>query len=539
MFNFVFLDYLVVFLYVIILVGIIVLSSKNVKSASEFKLGGKKFGTLAIMATQGASMKGSASLIGYAGGAWTSGIGVLFASQCYNMGGWVAVMIGLARRLKKSADQVNIQSLGDIFKHRYQGDKATRVCSGLMTGWLSMATVSGQLAAIGLLLYLATGKYGVTYVQCVSIAGVIVVACTIFGGIVSVIYTDVFQWFVMTPTIFILIPIFCILNGATPENVHQILPKDIFFSLKPSLAWLTLLIGGLLTSVTDIVYLTRYISAKDERTAVRGSSFGFLYTTLWAGIVIVFGLAAAVIVTPDMITEGKDQVLYTLMGIILPPGVLGIFAAALFATTISTIDSYLHTAVVAVTADMKDVFYTKEFTEKQELNFVRIVTVILTLISIFAVLKLKGIIAIFNLGWSMYASVTFAPVIATLYWRKSTAASSLVGMAFGGATFLYANFNAWKLPVLWGVGVSIIAIIIVALIQNKETPLLPGFQDSGKIVKGHSQDCWIFVGALVGCIGSLLVSVGVAMWFNWIILIVGLAVMASGIKMLAIGTPTD
>ena len=75
------------------------------------------------MATQGASMKGSASLIGYAGGAWTSGIGVLFASQCYNMGGWVAVMIGLARRLKKSADQVNIQSLGDIFKHRYQGDK--------------------------------------------------------------------------------------------------------------------------------------------------------------------------------------------------------------------------------------------------------------------------------------------------------------------------------------------------------------------------------------------------------------------------------
>jgi hypothetical protein len=112
-------------------------------------------------------------------------------------------------------------------------------------------------------------------------------------------------------------------------------------------------------------------------------------------------------------------------------------------------------------------------------------------------------------------------------------------MASGGVTFLYANFNAWKLPVLWGVGISIIAIVIVALVQNQETPLLPGFQDSGKIVKGHSQDKWIFGGAFVGCIGSLLVSLGVAMWFNWIILILGLVVMASGIKMLAIGTPTN
>ena len=92
---------------------------------------------------------------------------------------------------------------------------------------------------------------------------------------------------------------------------------------------------------------------------------------------------------------------------------------------------------------------------------------------------------------------------------------------------------------IWGVGVSIISIIIVALVQNKETPLLPGFQDSGKIVRGYSQDRWIFGGALVGCIGSLLVSVGVAMWFNWVIFILGLVVMASGVKMLSIGTPTD
>ena len=538
MFNFTGLDTLVVVIYFGILVAIIYGSSRRVSSAKDFMIGGKRFGELATMATQGASMKGSASLIGYAGGAWTSGVGVLFSSQCYNIGGWVAVMFGLARRLKRSADHIDIKSVGDVFKHRYNGNRVARLCGGIASTWLALATMAGQLVAIGLLLHMATAQYGLTYNQCIVISAVITIACTIFGGLVSVVYTDVFQWFIMTPTIFIIIPLFCILNGATPSNVHATLAAEKFFDLRPNVAWITLLISGLLTSVADIVYLTRFISAKDEKTAVRGSTFGFLYTTLWAGIVIVFGLAAAIIVTPDMVTK-NDQVLYTLLGKILPSGLLGLFAAALFATTISTIDSYLHIGVVAVTVDIREALSSKKLTDKQELLFARVLTVVLTVLCTVFVLSMEGIIAIFNLGWGVYASSIFAPLMATFFWRKSTAESTLTGILTGLVAYLCAHFNAWRFPILWGVGLSILLVAVVALVQNKETDLLPGFDSRGKMIKGYPQDTWIFGGALVGCIGTLIVSIGVSMWINWLTLVVGLAVLAFGMRCLTTGTPGE
>jgi len=536
MFEFTTLDIAVVVLYFVILIVIIYASSKQVKSAKEFMLGGKKFGSLATMATQGASMKGSASLVGYAGGAWTSGVGVLFSSQCYNIGGWVAIMTGLARRLKRSADHIDIKSVGDVFGHRYNGNRAARLCGGIASTWLALATMGGQLVAIGLLLYMATAQYGLTYHQCVVISGAAVIGCTIFGGLVSVVYTDVFQWFVMTPTIFIVIPLFCVLNGATPGNIHAALDASKYFDLRPNAAWITLLISGMLTSVADIVYLTRFISAKDERTAVRGSTFGFLYTTLWAGIVIVFGLAAATIVTPDMVNR-SDEVLYRLMGEILPPGLLGLFAAALLATTISTIDSYLHIAVVAVTVDIREALSAKKLTDGQELLFARALTVILTVLCIVFVLGMEGIIAIYNLGWGMYASAIFAPLMATFFWRKSTARSTLAGIAAGSMFFLFAHFSGWKFPILWGVGMSASIVMIVGFLQNLDTDLLPGFADRGVMIMGRSQDTWIFGGAIVGCFGALSVSVGIAMWVSLPPLIAGFAIMALGMLMLAKGTP--
>ncbi|MDL2263563.1 sodium:solute symporter family protein [Synergistaceae bacterium OttesenSCG-928-I11] len=536
MFEFTTLDTIVVVIYFLIMVGIIYFSSRSVKSSDDFLIGGKRFGSFATMATQGASMKGSASLVGYAGGAWTNGIGVLFASQCYNMGGWLAVMIGLARRLKKCGDALDIKSVGDVFKYRYNDNKVARICGGIASTWLALATMASQLVAISLLLYMAAGHYGLTYNQCLVISGVIAVGCTIFGGLVSVIYTDVFQWCVMTPTIFVIIPLFCIMHGATPSNIHATLAAEQFFDLRPNPTWIALLMSGLLTSVADIVYLTRFISAKDERSAVRGSTFGFLYTTLWAGIVLFFGLAAAILIKPDMVT-GTDQVLYKLMGMVLPSGLLGLFGAALFATTISTIDSYLHIAVVAVTVDIRDVVSSKKLTDRQELIFARVLTVVLTALCVIFVVSMKGIIAIFNLGWGVYASAVFMPLMATFFWRKATAESTLAGIATGVAAYLFTYYSGWKLPIMWGVGLSLAAVVIVALIQNKDTDLLPGFGDRGKVVKGYPQDVWIFGGALVGCIGTLAISIGVGMWVNWIHIVVGLVVMSIGMKLLTTGTP--
>ena len=145
-------------------------------------------------------------------------------------------------------------------------------------------------------------------------------------------------------------------------------------------------------------------------------TYGFLYTTIWAGLVVFFGIAAAIIVTPDMITS-TDQVMYTLMNTILPSGLMGLFAAALLATTISTFDSYLHIGVVAITTEAAAL--SKKKSLGNSIGFSRLMTLLLAVFCVIWVLTSQGIVAILNLGLSIYASAECAPVLATFFWKKS------------------------------------------------------------------------------------------------------------------------
>lgn len=534
--NFSILDMVVIGIYFLILAGIIYGSSRGAKTAEDFNLGHNKFGTLAIMATQGASMKGSGSLIGYMGGAWGSGLGVLFSSQCYNIGGWVAILLGLARKLRRAADSISITSLGDIFFHRYHSNKA-RPFTCLASVWLALSLMASQCAAIALLLQMAFGKYGLTYIHGALIGTAVVLLCTIAGGLTSVVWTDTFQWFVMTPMIFIIIPIFCMRSGATSEVIHSTLDAGQYFSLRPDISWLGYLISGVLSCTVDITYLTRFITSKDERTAVSGSTYGFLYTTLWAGLVVFFGIAAAIIVTPDMIT-GTDQVMYTLLNTILPSGLLGLFAAALLATTISTFDSYLHIGVVAITTDMSALLNKKNLGES--IGFSRLMTLLLAVFCVIWVLTSQGIVAILNLGLSIYASAECAPVLATLFWKKADEHAVIVGQVGGALGFVLAQTLGLTLPILWGVGLSLVLVVGISLIRNKTSELLPGFDNKDvKTIRGLKQDTWILMGGIIGCTGALILSVGIGMWVNWACIAAGILILFVGVKMISTGVPKE
>jgi len=531
-------DMYVIFGYFVVVVIIGILSSKHVKSSKDFIVGGRSFGTFAIMSTQGATMKGSGALLGYCGGSWQSGVGVLFSSQCYNIGGWVAIMIGLARKLRKICEKVDIQSLGDIFAYRFSN--RTRIPVAFMSMWLTLANAALQVSAIGLIINLISGGR-ITFTQGVITAGIIVVIYTMIGGLFSVVYTDVFQWCVMTPVIFVIIPIVLVEKlGVTPSYLRETLPTA-FFSLKPSIWWIGFLISGMLTSVADLTYLTRFISAKDETAAVRGSALGFLYTVLWAGFIVFFGLAAATVITPEMVPN-RDAVFPLFVLKYFPVGLVGMFVAAILATTMSTIDSYLHAGVQTFIRDIYKPFFEKgeenEEKERKILNLCRLVTVILGILSIVIVLKMKEILAIGALGYSVYAAGMFVPFIATLFWKKATEEGIIAGMVSGVITILLARYFNLVLPVIWGVLGSTLVVGVVSLIGGRRGDLIPEFSgEKGLEIKGISQDRWIFLGSLTMLTGGLFTSVGVGKWIDWVSLVIGIFLICVGAVLIKNSTP--
>lgn len=515
------LDLLVVVFYFVILIGNgLYQSMRKTKAGDDFLLGGKAFGVFSTLCTQGATMKGSGALLGYSAGAFSNGTGVLISSQCYSLGAWIAVLSGIARKVKRCSEEIEIRSSGDIFNRRFDS-RILKNLAGLGGAWMALSILSGQMAALGLLIHLMFGKYGLNYETSLIIGVAVAIVYTAIGGLVSVVYNDVFQWLVMTPLIFLIFPATLVVyGGATPTALHSALDAKQFFSLQPNIWWLGYLLGGVLAACCDVSHLTRFITAKNEKTAVKGSMLGFAYCTLLAGFVVFFGLSAAMLVDPAVVVGNTDGVLLALVSQILPVGLVGLFVSAVLATTISTLDSNLQTSVLCIMVDVVEPILPKDTPDKQRLFYCRVITLIIAVISIFIVLKMKNIVPIMGMGFNVYASAIFFPLMSCMFWTKATGKGCLAGILSGGIMAIVAVLTKLPLPIVWGVGVSAVLTTSVSLVTGNSMnlrPLLPGFNESLPI------DRQIFAACTFGALGTLLLSIGVGMWVNWPCVFLGVA----------------
>ena len=532
------LDLIVLVLYFCILIGNGIFFSykkgKELKKAKvnsdsdNFLVGGKSFGVFATLCTQGASMKGSGALLGYSGGAFVNGCGTLIPGQCYSLGAWFSIACGMARKLRKCADKLDISSIGDVFVARF-GKQSLRRLSGIAGAWLALSILCSQMAALGLLVHLMFSKYGMTYELALVIGIVISVTYVSIGGLVSVVYNDVFQWLIMTPMIFLILPGSMILmHGVTPQAMHSTLDAAQFFSLRPNMWWLGYLLSGLLASCCDVTHVQRFISSKDEKTSVKGSMLGFAYCTLFAGVVTFLGLGAAMILDADIIGKSTDSVLFALISEVLPHGLIGLFVAAILATTISTLDSYLQVCVLCLMVDVVEPALSKTPTEKQRLLYCRILTFAIAVAASLLVLQFKGILTIVSVGYSTFSSMMFLPFICALYWKRCTGSGCVAGMIAGCVVCAAGVYMKWPLPIVWGVAASLIAIVSVSLATaSQQKELLPGLNEPGQEI-----DASVLTGCIFGTAGTLLISIGFGMYINWILIIAGIAGMVACVTMI-------
>ena len=516
---------LIVYFCVLIANGIFFSFKRNKELKNEngsngtdsFLVGGKSFGIFATLCTQGASMKGSGALLGYSGGSYVSGTATLIPGQCYSLGAWFSIACGMTRKLRKCADKLNINSVGDVFVARFN-QPLLRKLSGIAGAWLALSILCSQMAALGLLIHLMFYKYGMTYPVALIIGIVISFTYVSIGGLVSVVYNDVFQWLIMTPMIFIVLPgAMILMHGVTPSAMHSTLDATQFFSLRPNMWWLGYLLSGVLASCCDVTHVQRFISAKDERASVKGSMLGFAYCTLFAGVITFLGLGAAMIVDPAVLGGNNDGVLFALISEVLSPGLVGLFIAAILATTISTLDSYLQVCVLCLMVDVVDPLLPKHTTEKQKLTYCRILTFVIAVVASLLVLQFKGILTIVSVGYSTFSSMMFLPFMCALFWKRCTGSGCVSGIISGGIVCSVAIYMSLPLPIVWGVVASLICIVVVSLASRRDMkPLLPGFDEHGMEID-HS----ILKACVFGTIGSLLFSIGIGMWINWICIVIG------------------
>lgn len=197
--------------------------------------------------------------------------------------------------------------------------------------------------SIGLMLKML---FGVTLELGIIIGMTFVLSYSFIGGFRSVVYSDIFQFFVMIISV-VLVFILSFIQFGT--NVFDSLPDFYFeplsnFTLTETLVW-----GFIaLSTLVDPNFYQRCFAANSMETAKKGI---FISTGIWIifDLCLTFGAIYAKAIIPEANSE-NGYFLYALQ--LLPDGLRGFFLAGICATVLSTLDSYIFLAGSTIAHDL-------------------------------------------------------------------------------------------------------------------------------------------------------------------------------------------
>ena len=458
-------DLVIVGVYLIAMVLIGVHFLRRIKNSGDYYVAGRSFGPVVLMATVCATIIGGSGLMGRAGKAYSGGFMAIMTALPYLIG--MFIFSGISGRISDVGIQHNISSVPELFEKRF-GKPAKLVLSAFIA-FTMMGTVASQVRAAGTIINLLGGSVGITYEMGALIACVVFMVYTATSGLFGVVYTDVFQFYMLLLFVYILVPVSSLRSvGGWSSFTANLDPALV----KPYIN------GSILGDIVTYLVFTmagaemwqRAFAARDRSSAKKGMFLGTSVYGVTIALVFFMGIIGHQVLG-DGITN-TDSVVPALAIKVLPAGLTGLALAGLLSVIMSTADSYLLVSVQTCVHDIGKTIH-PGMTDRREILMSRIFSVILPLGALIIALYIQNAYDILMFSWSFYAAACGLPCFAALYWRKVTSAGILSGMLAG-----FVVCVVWKqLGQPFGLGAAVpgaiacaVALSTVSLLTYKKHP---------------------------------------------------------------------
>jgi len=372
--------------------------------------------------------------------------------------------------------RLNLLTVGDFYRLRYNRpvEVLCAVCiAGSYLGW-----VAAQFKVFGLVLNVVTDG-AVSQPVGMVIGAVIVLVYTTFGGMFSVAILDFVQISVIMGGLLYIASVVSgmvggvgvVIDHAATAGKLDFFPPATFAAWVPFIgAWVTMMLG----SIPQQDVFQRVTSAKDERTAVRGSILGGgLYFCFC--FVPMFLAYAATLVDPALFTtllnEDSQLVLPTLIMRHTPVFAQIVFFGAVLSAVMSCASATLLAPSVMLSENViKGIL--PHLSDGEFLRVMRLVVVVFA--AVVLAIALGSSSSIYTLVVNTY-SVTlvtaFIPLAAGLFWPRATTQGALCAFAAGLMTWLGLELfgpsdSIWH-PQLVGFLAAAAGMIIGSLLPQK------------------------------------------------------------------------
>lgn len=422
--------------YLLLLLVIGVASARfSSEGVGEFFVGGRRMNRLVVALSAVVSGRSAWLLLGVTGMAYSTGASALWAVTGYTVVELV-LFLTFARRLRRFADVHDCVTVPDFFAARFgdtDGRLRTAVSSVIllfMVGYVASQFTGGG-KAIG-------ASFGLSSGTGVLITALIVLGYTGLGGFLAVSLTDTVQAVFMIAGLLV-VPALAITDaGGWRAVLAELGAWDPSFADPLALgfgAWIGL-VGIGLGSPGNPHIIVRYMSIDDERQLRFAAAVGtFWNVAMGAGAVLIGLVGRVYFPSVEALPAADTENLYPVLAQQhLHPVLFGVVVASIFAAIMSTADSQLLVAASAVVRDLYQKVLQKghEVPERVLVRLSRAVVAFIVLAAL--VLGITAGDLVFWLvlfAWAGLGAALGPPAILALYWRGTTRAGVLAGMATG------------------------------------------------------------------------------------------------------------
>lgn len=505
-----------IYLVAMLLVGFIFYKKAN--TVSQYVLGGRGIGSwVTAMSAQASDMSGWL-LMGLPGCVYLNGMGEAWVGIGLAIGTW-ANWYFVAPRLRVYTERVNSLTVASYVGKRF--DDPTGILRKLVAiitfGFLTVYAGSGLVAAGKLF----TEMFNISYHSAVIYGTIVILLYTVMGGYLAVCWTDFFQGALMFCTLFVA-PIVALqyispsLVSTTTGSVTMIFndaaqaitladgAKHIPLQLFPGGITFKGLIGVISAAVWGLGYfgqphiITRFMSIKSFKELPKATTIAMTWVVISLAAAVAIGFLGIPMFANAPLQGGEsEKVFIKMISVIFTPWIAGFMLAAIMAAIMSTIDSQLLASSSMLAEDVYATFRPKAST-KELLNVNRLLVLLITIIAfLLAMWPNDTIFGLVSFAWGGFGAA-FGPVILlSLFSRKMTWLSAMLGMIVGTVVMLTwkflgksglecAPFFSAMYEILPGFAAGLITILIVNIF-HKETrkSVLDNFDFVDDIIKNN------------------------------------------------------
>lgn len=394
--------------------------------------------------------------------------GLVYASGCINI--WTAVGLVffmfltwhyIAPRFRTATEQTNSLTLASFLQEKFGAkNNAIRVISGLLCLYFFTFYIAANLVGLGKIFEFA---FAIDYYHGMFIGLGITLLYTLLGGLLAVAWSNLFQGIFLLCAITI-VPIYATMKLGSVATIfsklHQQFPQ--FLSVvSPEKSFLSIFFG---ITAWGLGYfgqphiLNSFMSIDDVANMKKAKIVGLSWQILVLTAAVFVGIVGKAFIHPAL--ANQELVFIVMVKNLFNPFLAGLILCAMFAATISTVNTMSLISALLISNDLYYPFASKHASTQDKIFFTRCaIFIVPTLALVAAFYNTAFIMDLVHYSWSGLGS-SFGPlVILALYTNFVTPQGAIAGLISGGLVGMFWPATALLLG-------STIPTLVIGFIVN-------------------------------------------------------------------------